>query len=305
VKALDELDALREFIMNHGPSASWLSTAEAVLPADHDWVDLMKTTRKEILYALSQTGLTEMVTKSMGPFSGIGARFQKLKKDYTVAYIGLHTRARLGVNDDRRKVALLNDPRMKILLKLAGIDLMPRQQLADYRNRLAGLKSCFALTEQDLDTTPICPHCGFRPSIEIVTAAGSQMIERLDAQLEAMVTAWTSTLLGNLGDPITQANMDLLKIEDQEPLEAFIRSRELPVPLDNNFIQALKEVLSGLVKVTVNAHELLNALEVTGGPATPAEMKKRFGEYIDQLSKGKDPAKVRIVLEGKITHEQQ
>ena len=33
------------------------------------------------------------------------------------------------------------------------------------------------------------------------------------------------------------------------------------------------------------------------GPATPAEMKKRFEEYIDQLTKGKDPAKVRIVME--------
>jgi hypothetical protein len=27
-------------------------------------------------------------------------------------------------------------------------------------------------------------------------------------------------------------------------------------------------------------------------------MKKRFEEYIDQLTKGKDPAKVRIVMEG-------
>jgi hypothetical protein len=26
-------------------------------------------------------------------------------------------------------------------------------------------------------------------------------------------------------------------------------------------------------------------------------MKKRFEEYIDQLTKGKDPAKVRLVLE--------
>jgi len=26
-------------------------------------------------------------------------------------------------------------------------------------------------------------------------------------------------------------------------------------------------------------------------------MKKRFEEYIDQLTKGKDPAKVRIVME--------
>ncbi len=174
---------------------------------------------------------------------------------------------------------------------------MPRQQLTDYQNRLAGLKSCFALTEQNLDSTPICPHCGFRPSIEINATAGSQMIDQMEAQLDAMVVTWTSTILSNLEDPITQANMDLLKIDDREPLENFIRSRELPVPLGSNFVHALKEVLSGLVKVTVKVQELQQALQVTDGPATPAEMKKRFEAYIDQLTKGKDPAKVRIVLE--------
>jgi hypothetical protein len=307
VKALDELDALREFIMDHSPTASWLSTAEAVLPAEHDWVDRMKTTRQDVLDALKQADLTELASQSQS----IGAKLQKLKKDYTVAYIGLHTKARLGVNDDKRKAGLLNDQRLQTLLKLAGIDLMPRQQLTDYQNRLAGLKSCFALTEQNLDASPICPHCGFKPSAEAVQSPRSlvqsssdlglinaaAVLNAMDDELDRMLENWTKALLANLEDPITQANMDLLKIDDREPLEAFIKSKELPVPLDSNFVHALKEVLSGLVKVTVKAQELHTALQVTDGPATPAEMKKRFEEYIDQLTKGKDPAKVRIVLE--------
>ena len=123
------------------------------------------------------------------------------------------------------------------------------------------------------------------------------MIDQMDNHLDALVAGWTSTILGNLEDPITQSNMALLKIDDRRPLEAFIKSRELPEPLNSNFVYALKEVLSGLVKVIINSHDLQNALQVMGGPATPAEMKKRFEEYIDQLTKGKDPAKVRIVLE--------
>jgi len=293
VKALDELDAVREFILDHSPTASWLSTAEAVLPTEHDWVDHMKTTRLDVLETLKQANLTALASQSQS----IGAKLHKLKKEYTIAYIGLHTKARLGVNDDRRKVGLLNDQRLQTLLKLASIDLMPRQQLTDFQNRLAGLKSCFALTEQNLDASPICPHCGFRPSVETLALAGSQMIDQMDDQLDTMVKGWTSTLLSNLEDPITQANMDLLKIDDREPLEAFIQSKELPTPLDSNFVHALKEVLSGLVKVTVKTQALQQALQVTDGPATPGEMKKRFEEYIDQLTKGKDPAKVRIVLE--------
>ena len=123
------------------------------------------------------------------------------------------------------------------------------------------------------------------------------MIDQMDTQLDTMVTAWTSTILSNLEDPITQTNMDLLKIDDRKPLEASIQSRDLPLPLDSNFVHALKEVLSGLVKVTVKAQDLQTALQVTDGPATPVEMKKRFEEYIDQLTMGTDPAKVRIVIE--------
>ncbi|MDD2302775.1 MAG: DUF6079 family protein, partial [Eubacteriales bacterium] len=215
------------------------------------------------------------------------------------------------------------------LLKLAGIDLMPRQQLTDYQNRLAGLKSCFALTEQNLDASPTCPHCQFRPATEIRTELkglsdeknlvlspqssalnnASAILNALDDELDRMLENWTKALLANLEDPITQTNMDLLKIDDREPLEAFIKSRVLPVPLpaatgtaqaglDSNFVHALKEVLSGLVKVAVKTQDLQKALQVADGPATPAEMKKRFEEYIDQLTKGKDPAKVRIVIEG-------
>ena len=36
----------------------------------------------------------------------------------------------------------------------------------------------------------------------------------------------------------------------------------------------------------------------TGGLSIAGEMKKRFEAYIDQLTKGKNPAKVRIVTEG-------
>ena len=289
VKALDELDALRKFIMEHSPTASWLSIAEGVLPGEHDWVDRMQTTRQDVLDALTQAGLTELASHSQS----IGPKLSNLKKDYTVNYIDLHTKTRLGVNDDKRKVGLLNDQRLQTLFKLAGIDLMPKQQLTDYQNRLTELKSCFTLTVQNLDASPICPHCGFRPSVETVASAGSQIIDQMDAQLDAMVAAWTSTILSNLED----SNMDLLKIDDREALKAFIKSKELPVPLDSNFVHALKEVLSGLVKVAINAQELQQALQVTDGPATPAEMKKRFEKYIDQLTKGENPANVRIVVE--------
>jgi hypothetical protein len=290
---LDEIDNLRTFAMDHGPTASWLSTAEAVFQEDHPWVDTMRAARQDVLDALERAKPGELNSQSQA----IGTRLRKLKKDYSVAYMGLHSKSRLGLNDDKRKVALLNDARLQNLLKLAVIDLMPRQLLTEFQTRLTELKTCPNLSEQDLDASPYCPHCQYRPSVETSTTAGSHMIDQLDAQVDDMSTAWTNTILDNLDDPITQANMELLKPNELDMLKTFMADRDIPVPLDNNFVQALKEVLSGLVKVAVKTEELQGALQIARGPATPAEIKERFDEYIDQLTLGQDPAKVRIVLE--------
>lgn len=67
--------------------------------------------------------------------------------------------------------------------------------------------------------------------------------------------------------------------------------------MDQDFIHAMQEVLSGLVKVSVKTGDIRAALLAGGSPATPAEMKKRFEEYLNKLTKGKEPGKVRIVLE--------
>uniref|UniRef100_UPI0025F3C062 DUF6079 family protein n=1 Tax=uncultured Candidatus Kuenenia sp. TaxID=1048336 RepID=UPI0025F3C062 len=285
--------------MDHGQTASWLSTAEAVLPAGHEWVDNMKAIRQDILDALKQLDMNELVAQS----KGIGDKLQKLKKDYIVTYIGLHTKARLGVNDDKRKAGLLNDPRLQTLLRLAGIDLMPRQQLFDYQNRLARLKSCFALTVQNLDSTPICPHCQFRPAAEIgisgsgFTVTGSKQLDQMDEQLYQIIEQWTKTILNNLDDPSTKANVnELLHEDDKKIIQAFIESKELPDPVNGNFVQTLKTVLAGLQKVPVKKTDLLEIVSNLG-PSTPNEFKRAIGDYVDCLIKGKDPNKVRIVLE--------
>jgi hypothetical protein len=198
----------------------------------------------------------------------------------------------------QRKSGLLNDPRLHTLLKLATLDRMPQQPLTDWQNRLATLTTCFALTEQDLYASPICPHCGFRPSLETGAArAASQTTRQLDTQLNIMLATWISLRLNNLKDPIAQANMALLNPNEREALGAFIQSKQLPVPVESDFIHALKTVFSGVIKVTVTMQALQQALQVTDGLATPEAIKKRFESYIDQLAIVKDPDRIRIMVE--------
>ena len=80
-------------------------------------------------------------------------------------------------------------------------------------------------------------------------------------------------------------------------MNEFIRQRELPSDPDQDLIEALKEVLSGLEKVSITTDGLRTALLSGGSPATPAEMKQRFDRYMAGLLQGKEPEKVRIVLE--------
>ncbi len=287
--SLDDVQALREFVIDLNPAASWLSAAENVLPGEHEWVTRLKSTRQEIMERLRQADVLDIISRS----AEISGTLRRLKQDYINIYSGLHTKARLGVNDDRRKASLLKDSRLQTLQKLAGIDLMPKQQLHDLQKRLSELESCFEMTERDLKMAPVCPHCSFRPPQDDTLGSASRLLDQVDEELDAMLERWTNTILDN----ITQTNLDLLKTDDRNRVETFITSHRLPQPLDNDMVHALREVLSGLQKVSVRLVDLQQVLQNGGGPATPEEIKKRFNEYIDSLTCGKDPAKIRIVLE--------
>jgi hypothetical protein len=134
-------------------------------------------------------------------------------------------------------------------------------------------------------------------SLESTVIAGSQMIEQMDEKLDGLLENWTNTILDNLEDPITLANMDLLKTDERKSLDTFIKTRNLPDPLSTDFVNALQEVLSGLVRVSIKFDDLHKTIANGGGPATPDELKKRFVEYIDKLTRGKDQAKVRLIFD--------
>ena len=121
------------------------------------------------------------------------------------------------------------------------------------------------------------------------TSNAAVLLGALDDELDRMLENWTKALLSNLEYPITRANMDLLKIDEREPLEAFIQSKELPEPLDTNFVHALKEVLSGLVKVTVKAQELQQALQVAGGPGHPGGDEETLRGVYRSARQGQGP----------------
>ena len=291
--ALGEVEALHALVGDFANAASYFPAAEAALPADHAWVERLLQVRDDLAARFldpaqrSAAGFRRQAQNELGD----------LKRAYVDAYLALHMRARLGVDDERRKGRLLADKRLQKVKALATIDLLPRRQLDDFQNRLAALESCFLLTAQELDTVAECPHCAFRPSAEAVDAAAGHVLSGLDGELDVLLAAWTGILLTNLADPTTREQLELLGPAQRGPVQAFIASRTLPDELQDDFVDAVSQVLSGLSKVVVTAGELREALFPSGSPATPGELRKRFGDYVDEKAKGRDEAKVRIVLE--------
>jgi predicted ATPase len=293
LKALETVESLQGLVGELNQSVTYISQAEAVLSAESDWAEKAKSARDDILGQLDD------------PKKHLDASFRQkarrqlagLKKEYLQTYLSLHTKARLGVNEDKRKAQLMNDDRLKTLDRLAVIPGIHQQQLIDFRDRLARLRSCFSLTEPDLQTSPVCPHCNFKPEAEPIKTPAGAMLTNLDEDLDALVEGWTQILLTNLEDPTTKENLNLLKPKPRKLVDGFIKKRALPDDLDSEFVQAVKEALSGLVQVSVNTDDLRAALLSGGSPATLSEMKKRFEEYLDGLAKGKEPGKVRIILE--------
>jgi len=292
--AIRTISSLHETVTELAPIAGYLSQAEMVLPSIQEWSQQLKRARTEILEQVAQSSHDDLAAIDR---QGIVRKLNELKRSYLTAYIALHTRARLGVEDDKRKVKLMQDDRLAQLQKLMTIDLMPRTQLTDFQNRLSALKSCFEFTEKDLQATPLCPYCSFKPDPNDKGVAAGALLVSMGDELNKLLSEWTKTLLDNLLDPTTQDSLQLLSPAAKKLVNTFLESKGLPDKLTHDFIHSLQEVLSGLTKITINSDQLRTALLAGGSPVTSLEMKKRFDDYLGELMKGKDPRKVRIVLE--------
>jgi hypothetical protein len=291
LEVLASVEKLLELVGELGATAGYLSQAELVLASDHPWVKQAQAARKDILDKLASD-------RSAKHAADYRQTLAKLKRDYLTAYIAQHSKARLGVAEDKTKSALRKDPRLVAMRALAGISLMPTSQLTAFDDKLDKLKSCASLVESELAASPYCPHCNFRPANEqgdFLPAAN--VLKQLDDELDRLLEGWQQTLLDNLDDPIIQANFDLLNASARELIKKFVTSKKLPDPVPPDFVSAVQEALSGLEKIGVTSEDIKKALLQGGSPATPDDLRKRFETFLIDRCKGKDASKLRFVVE--------
>jgi hypothetical protein len=217
---LKSLEELAQFARDVGTVAAYIVTAEAVMPADVPWRDEVQARRGEILAQLSSPKKRGNVQTQRQ----VGQILSQLEQKYAEAYLALHARARLGANQDSKKKKLLQDERLARLMKLVSIELLPRAQLTELQNTLAGLKPCFSLTKSELDAAAVCPHCQYLPVAEPLpeSVSAPQTLDAVDNDLDRIHDEWTRTLIENLSDPTVKRSMEALASKQRTTIDSFL-----------------------------------------------------------------------------------
>ena len=289
--AIAELKSLKEIVTELTPSIFYLEQGMSSLPDDHQWRTQASAVRESLVDALrSSENLSSLRMQAR-------QQFENLKRDYKKHYIGWHNKSRLTHDGDARKKRLMDDSRLTQLRSLMIIPFLTANQLHAWEEKLGNLKPCVLLAESEIETSPICPHCNFRPRDEKVDADVKGQLDDLETQLDDIYREWTQTLLDNLKDPTVEANISLLDAEEQQTVQHFLREKQFPYTVDSRFVRSVSNALDTLEKVSVSEYELLSALKQGGMPCSVEEFKERFDKIVKQKTRGKSLDKVRIVLE--------
>jgi len=291
LEVLATVERLLELVAELGGTAAYLSQAEMILPGDHAWVKQAQAARTDILAKLSADRTAQHAAEYR-------QKLAQLKKDYVTAYIASHSKARLGVAEDKTKTALRKDSRLVAMRALAGVSLMHTSQLTAFEEKLDNLKSCYRLSDSELVAGPYCQHCNYKPANEsLALGVAANALTQLDQELDRLLAGWQQALLDGLDDPFVQANLDLLKAAARKLIQSFVASKTLPDPVPPDFVSAVQEALSGLEKIAVTGDDIKNALLYGGSPATLEDLRKRFETFLNERCKGKDASKLRFVVE--------
>lgn len=290
---VDEISELKTFADALSDYTAYLNSAESILPEHTPWrakcQEVKKRLREDVV--LPENRKSEAFRKKAIQ------SLKDLKAAYINAYLGLYEHARLDATQDKRKATLLTDYRMEHLRQLAGIPSINRSQLLEIQEEFGHLKTGDTVTAADLEANATCGD--FFPAMERDAGiSAEQRLANLAAKLEQTYDIWVSALLNDLDDPVIEEHLTLLTAADRKLVETFKAEKSLPDPLPPKLVTSLQQALSGLSRVPVHPDKLFGSLFPGGAPATVDEIKERFVQFTDDLVKGQDRNKVRIVLEG-------
>ncbi|HAP9297541.1 TPA: ATP-binding protein, partial [Enterococcus faecium] len=224
------------------------------------------------------------------------SELRQLKEEYITQYYTIHEQSRLTATEDNKKQEILRSPQLNMLRRLqSSISLLPGEQLDNWQENLERTKACYQLKKTDLEMSPTCPHCNFLLSID--KRDSRNIVENSMDKLTDIYDNWLNILIDNLKQDSIQDGLTLLTNDEQRSIELLISSKELPLPLNQRFIDMIKNLFDGFEKVELSKEDIIQMLG-NGSPMSIDELEGRIRELIATAVDGKDRDKVRIMYKG-------
>lgn len=221
---------------------------------------------------------------------------EPIKAEYIKFYFAEHKKRRLSHQETKRKNELLDSLTMYNLEKLRGLEILSGAKFDEIKRDLNGLKTCYELIPDDLQTKPICPHCQYKISDDEKIVLGR--LESLEECAENLLADWEKILLETLSDSTVAEQKKYLSKNDAEIVEEFISSKKLPEQIDGNFLAAIRAVLKNYEPVIIDSDELIKNLENLP-PMDEKSFREKFNEFISAYTSGKNFSTLRIIVKRK------
>jgi len=142
----------------------------------------------------------------------------------------MHTKLRLGANEDEKKKKLLKDSRVALLRKIPVSTFTPARSSSTWKTALLALRSAFQRTRnlstrirrvQNVSSSRLLrqPRLG---------AIGRPATTAIDEDLDRIEEEWTGTLLDNLANPTVKKSTEALTAKQKKKAQSLLEKKALP-----------------------------------------------------------------------------
>lgn len=213
-----------------------------------------------------------------------------LKEQYAQWYLDQYLTYRISEHDHTQKIALLDSEDKAICDMLKEADFLSTGQYMHWLGRISRLKAADSTVNKN--AVLVTPYHDFNP--HEFNHQSKISIKELKEELTNILELWEITLKGILDDPSVKAKMSLLKPKEQKLLSDY-KAEQVFISIENAQLirNALLELHKGLDKIEIDTESMK---PIFNKPLSPDEAIEAFKQYIDEISRGKERDKIRIIL---------
>jgi len=284
-KLCDRIEALKKRADDFEKLTLYLSSALSHLPGELPLSEKIREGLDRL-----QGVITSDDTAKMKQYEAL---LKAYKKEYVDIYLEYYRKYRLSGPDFREREKILASDSKKLCDILKDLELGDRNGYEKLITEISNLKEADpSMSEEKLE---VDPYQSFSPA----EYYGKPLpkVPLLREQLEDFLERWQDGTVSLLKDPGLEENLQILSPDDISLRDRLI-TRQEEVTLENaaKVRDLIAELMQGIEKVVLSIEDITGLFDK---PMSPADVQQKFTGLIDEITKGKERNKVRIILKQK------